>query len=85
MDVKKGLSSSVCLTRDELLKWNGWEKGKDYLKACPPDVPFAEIMAEYHQKVIEFYDWFVNQQRAIHAKEIEFLDDRRAKMNALRD
>src|SRR5205823_6503114 len=48
-------------------------------------VPFPDIIAEYHQKVIEFYEWFVNQQRSIHSKEIEFLDDRRAKMNALRD
>lgn len=85
MDVEKGLSSAVCLTRDELLKWSGWEKGKEYLKACPSDIPFPDIMAEYHQKVIEFYEWFVNQQRAIHRKEFTFLDDRRVKMDAFRD
>jgi hypothetical protein len=85
MDIEKGLSSAVCLTRDELLKWDRWDKGKAFLEACPPDVPFAGIMAEYHQEVTEFYDWFVNQQRAVHATEIAFLDERRARMKELRE
>ena len=84
-DVEKGLDSAVSLSRDELLKWNRWEKGKSYLQGCPSDVPFSDIMAEYFEKVIEFFDWFVNQQQSIHTKEIAYLNDRWAKINALRN
>lgn len=61
----------VRISRDNLLTFDGWNKGaKEYLKTVVDAVDVQELATLYHDKVIAFHQWVQEKQSEIHKEEL---------------
>ncbi|HRI85178.1 MAG TPA: hypothetical protein PK536_06995 [Ignavibacteria bacterium] len=71
-NVNEGFESSIKLEKSELLEWDGWKKiAKEYLKELPEKFSLLILMTDYKTTVINFYNWFYQEQQEYHKAEFE--------------
>jgi hypothetical protein len=80
-----GFAAEVRLKCQTLLRhkdcWSG--VAKEYLRSQGETFDVRRLIAEYHQRITDFYNWFAGRQREIHAEEMEYLNRVRQEMSRL--
>lgn len=61
--------------------WSG--VAKEYIRGQGETINVRRLIADYHQKITDFYRWFASRQREIHATEMEYLHRVREEMKRL--
>lgn len=52
--------------------WKKWSKnGKQYLRSLNDRIKLYDVINEYSNKVISFYNWFDEQLEIIHSQEFK--------------
>ena len=70
----KDYDSTIKLNVDRLRKWDGWgRKSRVYLDALDDKVKIKEVSEQYEAAIRSFYQWFGEQQEALHRAEFEEL------------
>lgn len=71
-NVDKGFENRILLSKNELLEWSKWpSNAKAYLKSLPEKFSLFDVVNEYKKIVINFYNWFHQQQQEYHKIEFE--------------
>lgn len=74
------MDSYVTLDVASLLKWDKWTHAAlSYLRSSPKKLRLDEVVTNYTGTVREFYDWFGQRQREIHAEDFNVLARLQAK------
>lgn len=80
-----GFNAEVRLKCEALLQhkscWTG--VAKEYLRSQGETLDVRRLIADYHQRITDFYEWFAARQREIHSAEIEYLSRVREEMKRL--
>lgn len=69
-------SHIVYLYRDELLEWDGWKKGKQFLNKAPKRIGLLREIAQYHDDVQAFYEWFYGKLVELHKEDILWYENK---------
>jgi succinate dehydrogenase flavin-adding protein (antitoxin of CptAB toxin-antitoxin module) len=71
------LKSGIALDRSELLAARDWsKKARNYMENAGSSILVHEVVAEYHDLVVAFYDWFDGAIRGRNQPALEELDAR---------
>lgn len=65
---------SILLRKSDLLKWNKWAKGKEYLQKQSHDLDIYTILSEYYQTVLVFYNWLETSIKSYHSDAFRWLE-----------
>ncbi|MDA8402959.1 MAG: hypothetical protein M0Z56_02000 [Desulfobacteraceae bacterium] len=71
MRIDVSANTTVFLSRDEMLKWSGWNaKSKKYLNSCPEEIRITEFARLYTKKVDNLNQWINREIKEYHAKDL---------------
>lgn len=61
------------LNKSILLKWSGWEKGKDYLEGLDNEISIEKLIDDYYKIVFDFHTWLHKKLGEMHKEEFDWL------------
>lgn len=74
---------SVYLQKSDLLKFDGWNAtAKKYMEGIAgADIDILAVMRAYRDKIQNFYKWFSERQKEIHADELDRLEKKESQFH----
>ncbi|MEW6085972.1 MAG: hypothetical protein AB1607_15375 [Chloroflexota bacterium] len=64
------LTGQFVLNRNMLNSWDGWAKGKTFLKGRNEDVDLESLIDSYYNKILDFHKWIFARIQEINSEEI---------------
>jgi len=75
------MQHTMYLNRDQLLQWDDWTShARAYLKTSNTEIDLHGVVIEYETKIKDFYDWYYEKLREVHAKDISFVKAKQAEL-----
>lgn len=79
-----GFSHGINLAKGSLMEWDRWTvKALEYLNEQEENISLLKLVSEYTEIVIQFQNWFKNQQINIHRESIEELTKLQKEYNTM--
>lgn len=79
-EIKRG----VPISKDQLLIFDGWNAtAKAFIEQSNSEIELADVLRQYHDKVVDFQNWFESLQRDVHKDEWEYREQMTEKIHAL--
>ena len=70
---------SFALSKDSLLKWKSWKKGKSFLSKADKEIDIGNLVDDYYEQITDFHSWLIKRLREIHQEDLKWLDETRTK------
>lgn len=82
--IASNLEIRLLLPIKEMKEFSGWSSfSKKFLSEQTDDIDLLRLVNEYHQLIINFYDWFISRQMEIHTDGNKKVEDHISKIRAL--
>jgi len=76
---------SFVMSKTILLRWKGWEKGKNYLNKSSEEISIDEFTHEYFKMIDDFESWLFKRIAELHKKDLEWFYEKSKQLNDLLD
>jgi hypothetical protein len=75
------MQHTMYIDRDQLLRWDGWTShARAYLETSNTEIDLHGVVIEYERKIKDFYDWYYEKLREVHAKDISFVEAKQSEL-----
>jgi len=80
-----GKEIRVCLSKQDLLKWDGWcRTSKKYIETLGDDLDILRFIGEYNDVVLNFHRWIMRRIPELYDSEIQELKRIKNQINELK-